>query len=249
MCFYLFDMAWFRNVSSFTLSSLSLWNGLFHSWIWTIPLMQIRFSVQNQNTEWETVYILMRRLRVVSSGSTLFAQVLFWSAGLKGLHVITLISHNAAKYTFWHVFQKRQCNPISYCCFFSVDSRAAWMICKMGSEDSDRPVPSRRLIWICSGRIYHKVHFPIWLLKWFLIFLWFAIEICTFCHVFVSLNTIIMHSTQLFIKLELNPLKPSSRFQGTPVLLILLRVHFTFWQTWNYTCICTSTCTKRFPAV
>ena len=171
MCFYLFDMAWFRNVSSFTLSSLSFWNGLFHSWIWTIPLMQIRFSVQNQNTEWETVYILMRRLRVVSSGSTLFAQVLFWSAGLKGLHVITLISIMLQNILF--DMCTRNVNAIRSVIavfFFSVDSRAAWMICKMGSEDSDRPVPNRRLIWICSGRIYHKVHFPIWLLKWFLIF-------------------------------------------------------------------------------
>ena len=32
-----------------TLSTLSLWNGLFHLWIWIFPLLKIRMSVKSQN--------------------------------------------------------------------------------------------------------------------------------------------------------------------------------------------------------
>ena len=58
-----------------TLSPLGFWNGLFHSWTWTCPLMQIGFQswiynkMANSKSRWDG------SLWAFSSGSTLFAEV------------------------------------------------------------------------------------------------------------------------------------------------------------------------------
>ena len=74
-----------------TLSPLSFWNGLFHPWIWTVPLMPIGVSVQNKKNriansvdlDEKTHYKCMTLLHDLQ-------RCLYWSVGMKRLKFVCI---------------------------------------------------------------------------------------------------------------------------------------------------------------
>ena len=63
-----------KSCSNFNAFSLSFWNGFFHPWIWTCPLLQIGLPVKNHKKNGKRRYWWDGSLRDISSGSTLFVQ-------------------------------------------------------------------------------------------------------------------------------------------------------------------------------
>ena len=114
-----------------TPSPLSFWSGLFRSWIWTCPLMQIGVSIrtQKQNGQqckfwWDSL------LSAISSGSTLFELIIVLAESVKGFG-----------YT-WQIFQ-----------YFSLNWRLLLiLVCLTQHQASSKWVYSNRNKFFPKGR-------------------------------------------------------------------------------------------------
>ena len=112
-----------------TLSSLSFWNGLFYSCIWTCPLMQRGFSLKSK-TEWQTVD--PEEYKQSHLDLHCMHRHLFWSGGLKVLtlktprkpaseNVVCLcrLLNILANFSNLFLHAGKQCGPWSDCSYRS----------------------------------------------------------------------------------------------------------------------------------